>query len=381
MTHTINLSDANDHRRPKSRISATALAQHNQDELKQRVLAQAQSVSPDDYAFTRTVRSEQTSNGKTEQKVSVEKFDPTKPAEARWTLISVDGAPPSADALKTFRTDSAKRRVPGYYRLAGYFGTPATASTDSHGRTVFHFAALPKDTAKVMDTDVSQNTTADVSVGEANGVPLAEHVHLTVKPMRIKLLMKLERLRVHLALSHSKAIIPLVIMPLLTFAIVVITQVFILLMSTTILLPAGLGATTWERLPFFQLSVVLIYGLVTLALWQAPFYAWLLLVSGWARRATFLWAFLPPLAVCMVEKIAFNTSYLATMLGHRMMGNYQHAFVFEKGSHGAVIPVVDRLAQLDPLKFLSSSGLWIGLMVAAALFAATVRLRRYRGPL
>ena len=179
----------------------------------------------------------------------------------------------------------------------------------------------------------------------------------------------------------SKAIIPLVIMPLLTFAIVVITQVFILLMSTTILLPAGLGATTWERLPFFQLSVVLIYGLVTLALWQAPFYAWLLLVSGWARRATFLWAFLPPLAVCMVEKIAFNTSYLATMLGHRMMGNYQHAFVFEKGSHGAVIPVVDRLAQLDPLKFLSSSGLWIGLMVAAALFAATVRLRRYRGPL
>jgi len=169
------------------------LLQHNPDELKQRVLAQAQSVSPDDYAFTRTVRTEQTSNGKTEQKVNVEKFDPTKPAEARWTLTSVDGAPPSADALKAFRTDSAKRRVPGYYRLAGYLGTPATASTDSHGRTVFHFAVLPKDTAKVMDTDVSQNASTDATVSEANGVPLAEHVHLTVKPMRIKLLMKLER--------------------------------------------------------------------------------------------------------------------------------------------------------------------------------------------
>ena len=76
--------------------AATAPAQHNQDELKQRVLAQAQSVSPDDYAFTRTVRSEQTSNGKTEQKVTVEKFDPTKPADARWTLVSVDGAAPSS---------------------------------------------------------------------------------------------------------------------------------------------------------------------------------------------------------------------------------------------------------------------------------------------
>jgi ABC-2 type transport system permease protein len=179
----------------------------------------------------------------------------------------------------------------------------------------------------------------------------------------------------------SKAIIPLVVMPLLTFAIVVITQVIILCMSTAILLPAGLGATTWERLPFFQMSVVLVYGLITMALWQAPFYAWLLLVSGWARRATFLWASLPWLAVCMVEKIAFNTTYFATMLGHRMMGSYEHAFVFVKGSHGAVIPVVDRLNQLDPLKFLSSPGLWIGLLIAAGFLIAAIRLRRYRGPL
>lgn len=173
--------------------AATALAQQNQDELKQRVLAQAQSVSPDDYAFTRTVRSDQTSNGKTEQHVNIEKFDPTKPAEARWTLVSVDGAPPLADVLSRFQKDATKRRVPGYYRLARYFGTSATASTDSHGRTVFHFSTLPKDTAIVLDTDVSQNTAADVSVSEANGVPFAEHVHLTVRPMRIKLLMKLER--------------------------------------------------------------------------------------------------------------------------------------------------------------------------------------------
>jgi hypothetical protein len=171
--------------------AATALAQHDQDELKQRVLAQAQSLSPNDYAFTRTIRSEQTSNGKTEKKVTIDKFDPTKPAEARWTLVSVDGAPPSADALKTFRTDSAKRRVSGYYRLAGYFGSPATASSDSRGRTVFHFAALPKETVKVMDSDVSQNATADASVTESNGVSYVEQLHVSVRPMRLKLIAKL----------------------------------------------------------------------------------------------------------------------------------------------------------------------------------------------
>ena len=173
--------------------ATAALAQNNKDELKQRILTQAQSASPDDFAFTRTVRNEQTSNGKTEKHVNIEKFDPTKPADARWMLVSVDGAPPTADALKSFRTEAAKRRVHGYARLAGYFGSPATASTDSHGRTVFHFAALPKDTVKVMDSDVSQNATVDASVSDANGVPFAEQIHVIVKPMRIKLLMKLER--------------------------------------------------------------------------------------------------------------------------------------------------------------------------------------------
>ena len=169
------------------------LLQQNPDELKQRILAQAQNVSPDDYAFTRTVRTEQTSNGKSEKKVSVERFDPTKPAEACWALVSVDGAAPSTDAVKTFRTDAAKRRVPGYYRLAGYFGTPAMASIDSRGRTVFHFAALPKDTVKVMDSDVSQNAAADATVSEANGAPFVEQVRITVRPMRLKLIMKLDR--------------------------------------------------------------------------------------------------------------------------------------------------------------------------------------------
>ena len=170
-----------------------AVAENKPDELKQRILTQAQSAGPDDYAFTRTVRSESTSNGKTEQHVNVEKFDPAKSGDARWTLVSVDGAPPAADVLTRYQKDSAKRRVPGYYRLAKYFGSASTASTDSRGRTVFHFNSLPKDSAIVMDSDVSANTSADVSIAEANGAPFAEHVHLTVRPMRLKLIMKLDR--------------------------------------------------------------------------------------------------------------------------------------------------------------------------------------------
>ena len=173
-------------------VTSTALTQQNQVDLKQRVLGQAQSVGPDDYAFTRTIKSESTSNGKTEQHVNIDKFDPTKPGDARWTLVSRDGAPPLADVLSQYQKDAPKRRVPGYYRLANYFGSPATASTDSRGRTVFHFTALPKDLVKVMDSDVSQNATADASVTEADGMPFVEQLHVTVRPMRLKLIAKLE---------------------------------------------------------------------------------------------------------------------------------------------------------------------------------------------
>lgn len=179
----------------------------------------------------------------------------------------------------------------------------------------------------------------------------------------------------------GKLTIPLVILPLITFAIIEVTQFIIFLLSTVVLLPSGLGATTWERLPFFQLSVILLYGIITSVLWAAPLYGWLLVVSGWARRATFLWAVLPWLAVCIVEKIAFNSAYFAHMLGRRLFGSYEDAFVVVPQPHGAVVPIVDRLTQLTPLNFLTSPGLWIGLIFAAAFLAAAVRLRRYRGPL
>ena len=179
----------------------------------------------------------------------------------------------------------------------------------------------------------------------------------------------------------AKAIVPLAILPLLTFVIVLATQFIMLLLSTVVLLPSGLAGTTWQLLPWPRLSLILLYGLVTSALWEAPIFAWLLLVSSWARRATFLWAVLPWLAISAIEKLAFDTTFFIRMLVHRLTGGFEEGFVVVKYAKDAHVPVVDRLTELDPLKFLTSPGLWIGLVIAAAFLIATVRLRRYRGPL
>src|SRR6266487_4324461 len=176
----------------------------------------------------------------------------------------------------------------------------------------------------------------------------------------------------------SKVTIPLVVLPLIAFAIVVCVQVIMLLQTSVVLIFHGVNpGTTWAHVPVFQNWLVLLYGLAAIALWHAPIYGWLLLVSGWARRATFLWAVLPIIAIGIFERITFNTSYFGAFVKHRLMGFGPGAFDF----HGRANPTIDSLAQLTPGRYLSSPGLWLGLVFAAGFLAAAVRLRRYRGPL
>jgi ABC-2 type transport system permease protein len=180
----------------------------------------------------------------------------------------------------------------------------------------------------------------------------------------------------------SKASIPLVVLPLLVFAITVPLQVIMRLLATAVLLLGGGGASPlWTQLPLFQLELVLLYSLTVLSLWHAPLYGWLLLVSCWARRAPFLWAVLPPLVIGVFEKIAFHTSYFGSLL-HVRLGGFAAAAFDLKDKNG--VPVDAHfipLAQLAPGRFLSSPGLWIGLAFAAACIAVAVRLRRYREPI
>jgi ABC-2 type transport system permease protein len=179
----------------------------------------------------------------------------------------------------------------------------------------------------------------------------------------------------------SKATIPLVVLPLVAFAIIVCVQVIMVLQTGVVLIFHGMSpATTWAAVPFFQDWLVLLYGLVALALWHAPIYGWLLLVSGWARRATFLWAVLPLLAIGIFERVTFGTSHFASLIKYRLMSWAAEAFAFHPHNPQGN-PTIDALAQLTPGRFLSTPGLWIGLLFAAAFLVAAIRLRRYRGPI
>ena len=191
----------------------------------------------------------------------------------------------------------------------------------------------------------------------------------------------------------SKLFVASAVAPSISFAIVVATQLVILLIGTAVILFAGGSpGALWSPMPLLQMTLVMLYGVLVQAIWFAPFLAWLIFVSAWARRSPALWAGLVPAAVCLFERIAFGTTYLVSVLNGRLAEGLMHAAFAVPALPVEPIAGGDdfslhfgmptRLFQsIDIVQFLSTTEVWVGLAIAAAFTAATVWMRRYREPL
>jgi ABC-2 type transport system permease protein len=176
----------------------------------------------------------------------------------------------------------------------------------------------------------------------------------------------------------AKASVPIVILPLITFATIVATQGVLLLFGTGVVMGKGANPSAlWLQASLPSMWLAMLYHLVTVhALYWAPFYAWMLLVSAWARRAPFLWATVPVAVVLILERLVFRTSVLADLLLAQLGG----------GAAALPFPPPENMPMRAPTlvnlgAFLASPGLWIGLAVSAAFLAAAARLRRHQGPI
>jgi ABC-2 type transport system permease protein len=174
----------------------------------------------------------------------------------------------------------------------------------------------------------------------------------------------------------AKASIPFLIVPLLGWSITTVTQLLMLFVqSARVAVTGGSVAALWNQLSPVSMSLLLLYHLITVhTLWQAPIYGWLMFVSAWARRAAIVWATVPLLAIGIGERMLFGTTYFGNLIGNRFTGGPE------------AMPMSDSFPtnpamHLTPGHFLISAGLWAGLAVTAAFLAASVRLRRQRGPL
>jgi ABC-2 type transport system permease protein len=176
----------------------------------------------------------------------------------------------------------------------------------------------------------------------------------------------------------SKAMLPLVLTPLVMFAVAIGAHLVMLAASSLVLMASGISPSElFAQLSFPFEWLGLARGLFVMTLWYAPIVGWLMLVSGWARRVAILWALGPWAALCIFEILAFHTTYIWGFVRHRLAGGMEWAFT-DGGKGGAQIHT---LAQLDLVPVLTSPEVLVGVVVAAALIAGCVWQRRYRDPI
>jgi ABC-2 type transport system permease protein len=174
----------------------------------------------------------------------------------------------------------------------------------------------------------------------------------------------------------AKLAIPVLVLPVIIWALTVAVQAVLFLLSTAVLAAHGESAALlWTQLHLMRDSAGLLYHLVALhGISTVPLYAWLLLVSAWATRAPFAWAILPPAAIMLFERAAFGTTRVANFLMNRLGGGASAP----PPRPGATL--MESMNGVPLGRLLAAPGLWMGFVVAGLFVLAAVRLRRGAQP-
>lgn len=186
----------------------------------------------------------------------------------------------------------------------------------------------------------------------------------------------------------AKLAVPMAAVPIFLFALIAATQLVMLAGNVLLWGAKGLSVgNLLQQLPLLDMPLGVAHMVVTFAIWYAPIYAWLLLVSAWAQRSPLAWAVVPWIAAIAFEQLVLRTGHLARWLRGRFVGGFDAAFssgeeiahtVGKMQREGALpaAPTHGGNYAPDVLRFLGNPDVWIGVAIAAVLIIATIWLRR-----
>ena len=186
----------------------------------------------------------------------------------------------------------------------------------------------------------------------------------------------------------SKLLTAMLVIPLVTFAMIVITHLAVLLI-TSVWVGARGGSglhLIWASAPFFDNWTATLIFLLALPLWLSPFIGWFLFVSAFTKRSPFLTAFLPLAVLPLLEKMIFGSAVFAEAVFVRSvkmplfidLGTMKR--LFDEGDNFASLgdAQLSLLGLMDFSGFLGNPGLWLGVIVCGLFTAAAIYVRRYR---
>ncbi len=185
----------------------------------------------------------------------------------------------------------------------------------------------------------------------------------------------------------SKLLTALIVIPLVTFAVIVLTHLMVLLISSIWVGIKGGNAwhLIWAAAPLVDNWAATLVVLLALPLWLAPFVGWFLLVSAYTKRSPLLVAFLPVILLPMLEKSLIGSSVFAEAIFIRsariplFKGIEAADFLRnEENLHQLTESGISLMSMIELGSFLSSGGLWLGLVVCGLFTTAAIYVRRYR---
>ncbi len=170
----------------------------------------------------------------------------------------------------------------------------------------------------------------------------------------------------------TKLAVPMVVIPMVVVVAVVALCTLLLAISSAIVAVEGHTiAALWRAGGFPLRFSCLSYALLVSAVWYAPIYCGLLLVSVWAKYTPFLCVALPIILSVAADKLVFHDQRITGFYLYRLFGWLEEALRLDK----AGLPIAR-----DPERFFSCPGLWLGLATAIVLFVAAVYRRRRASP-
>lgn len=186
----------------------------------------------------------------------------------------------------------------------------------------------------------------------------------------------------------SKLTTALLVIPLVTFLVIVATHVLVLTVTSIWVGFRGANAwhLIWQAAPLFDNWAATLALVLALPLWLSPFVGWFLLVSGYTKRSPLLAAFLPIIILPLLEKSLIGTTAFAEAFFVRTgklplftgIDSAEYFFENEAELHRLGESGISLMSLLDISGFLVNPGLWIGLVVCALFTTAAIYVRRYR---
>lgn len=156
------------------------------DQVRDRIVADAVVVPPAALAFDRITHVVQVGGGSRTEIRRVDRWD-----GKAWTIVSINGKPPTQKDRDSIAKILKAQPVPGYHRLATVLAGATGSRTDAQGRTILTVPKLPPRTVVNDGTDISAHLKAEAVVAVNNGQPFVEELRMSARePFKMSWVLK-----------------------------------------------------------------------------------------------------------------------------------------------------------------------------------------------